>query len=146
MAEEQTDRDDRLRDAFDMLKLPGKDTVDLAEVLQEITEKPLMQAQFPLAYQFLQKNCQEELLGGVEYETLKDEVDHYFANDDDDDDDEGEDSKPLEFKDLKKKLSMFSGSREMMDELWETLRLDEYFTEQCREFIISNVLGNSEEA
>ena len=147
MTDDLNDRDDLLKDAFETLKLPGKDTVDLAEVLQELREKPHLQDKYPLAVQFLEISCKEELLGGVEYDTFKDEVDHYFSNEDDEEDEEqDEEPKPIEFKELKKKLSLYSGSRDKMEELWSTLKLDEYFTDECREFILGNILDAAQDA
>lgn len=136
--------DDPLKDAFDNLKLPGKETVDLAEVLEEVNLKTQLAEKYPLARQFLEKTCTDELIGGISYEVFKDEVDYYFQNDDDDEDDEDEEagnSGALEFGELKAKLSLFAHDRKKLEQLWETLRLDDYFTVHCREYIISNLLS-----
>lgn len=138
---EYNDSDDHLKDAFDSLKLTGKETVDLAEVLEEVNQKKQLAEKYPLARQFLENTCTEELIGGVSYDMFKDEVEYYFKNDDDDEDEEDESSGALEFSELKQKLSLFSNDRKKLEQLWDTLKLDDYFTTHCREFIISNILS-----
>jgi hypothetical protein len=136
------DKDDEaLKVAFDALKPRGKHTAPIADILKDMEESPAYQQKYPLAYQFLKASF-DDIQGGVEYESFKDDLDYYFKNEEDDNDNEDEEQTEREFLDfpaLKEKLSLFD-TREKLEELWKNLRLEEHFTDLCKDYIIDGIL------
>lgn len=135
---------DPIKQAFDSLKPPNKMTVDVRSVLDTVKENPRLQNRYPLAYQFLDKFVTDDLLGGVEYEAFKEDMDNYFTPEESEDGEEDEPPAQLEFEELAEKLSLFD-TPEKLEALWSELNLHTHFTEECKNFVISNLLSKQTE-
>ena len=131
---------DPLKEAFDKLRPPNKASVDVRAVLETVKENPRLQHRYPLAHQFLHKFVADDLLGGVDFEAFKEDLDNYFTPEDAEDEDDEPPRTQLEFEELAAKLSLFD-TPEKLEALWSELNLHTHFTDQCKNFLISNLLS-----
>ena len=132
------DKNEDIKKAFDGVKPQGKNTVELVRLYEDVKENPRMLDRYPLAVQFLAKYQEDNMIGGVEFEGFKEDLEYYF-----DADEEEEEEAVVDFCELREKLSVFD-SRDKLERMWESLSLDEYFTDKCKEYFIKSILGEKD--
>ena len=140
------DKYDELRKAFEALKQPGKRTVDVAAVYEETCDSAKLRDKFPLAAQFLHSFSKDGAKqAGIDFEQLREDVEQFFTSERVDEEDEEEALEGyMDFDELREKLDLFD-SREKLERMWDSLGLDEYFTEKCKEYIVDGIVNSKKQ-